>query len=145
MNGGHSGSFLKRIVLAGALISILAIGFYGYQVWVAVSQDLVWKRKVKRQINIEETRAWALEVAKQANFYGPVTEHQTFLTNAPTYLLRNYKRRPYLGLGPDCIHLRYGGGMYSWGLTIGVTNLPPSSARGNNVEVWAPGIYFWNQ
>lgn len=67
------------------------------------------------------------------------------LTNAPAYLLKgNYKRNPDAMVGYECIHLIYGGGLYHWGLTVGSTNLPASSARGSHAEKWAEGIYFWN-
>ncbi|HMP82126.1 MAG TPA: hypothetical protein PKA41_05390 [Verrucomicrobiota bacterium] len=133
------------IVAIFACIIIFAVVVWFVQIFVAMHQDSIWKRKVRRQINLEETRAWALSVLKQADPYGPYKSQQDFLTNAPAYLLKqNYKRNPYIIVSFECVHLRYGGGMYDWGLTIGDTNLPAHVARSRNVEQWSPGIYFWN-
>ena len=108
-----------------------------------LAQDEIWAAKVKREMNFDETRAWASAVIQQATAIEDYTKLQTFLTNAPTCLLKNYKHRPFMLPGPDCIHLTYGGGFYHWGLTIGATNLPASSARGGNVKQWSAGIYYW--
>lgn len=137
-------SIFETWQVVGAVIIVLAVFFYSRGCWSALHQDDVWKRKVKRQINLEEVRGWALAVMKQGDPYGPVTVHQTFLTNAPSYLIKNYKHQPYVRVGFDCIELSYGGGMYSWGLTIGQTNLASPARSGKYAEQWAPGIYFWS-
>lgn len=137
----------RRLILV-CTTSVLVLVCFG--LWVReraiyrfIAQDRIWASKVRKQINPEEARALALSVLAQADPYGPVTEHQTFLTNAPSYLLNNYRHQPYVIHGIDCVHLSYGGGMYSWGLTIGPTNMPGTYVRGQRKEKWADGIYFW--
>ena len=132
-------------VSLGVVALIVGVGWWSRQraIYRFLNQDTIWAEKVRAQINFDETRAWALSVVKQADPEGPVTEHQSFLTNAPGYLLKNYKSRPYVMHRYDFIHLRYGGGLYSWGLTIGATNLEARFAEGSGAEQWAPGIYYW--
>ena len=138
----------RRLVFSASigLVLLVATAWWAREraIYRFLHQDRIWSSKVRRQINFEETRTWALRVIEEADPYGPVTEHQTFLTNAPRDLLNNYKHRPHVTHGFDCIHLSYGGGMYGWGLTIGATNLPAGSARGRHAEQWSPGIYFWD-
>ena len=81
---------------------------------------------------------------KLADSSNAMANNQTFLTNAPRYLLKYYKGSPQVIIGEDCIPLRYGGGMYDWGLTIGATNLPVRAAWGGHVEQWWPGVYYWS-
>jgi hypothetical protein len=131
--------------LAGIAI-LLALAWWKERVeYRFIAQDKIWATKVKKEINFEETRAWALGAIKRANPDGPFLKFRDFLTNAPACVLKkNYKRNPDILINEVSVHLIYGGGLYHWGLTIGDTNLSPDMARGRNAEQWAPGIYFWN-
>lgn len=127
-----------------ALLAILVVVVFFGQFLIGLQQDKIWKWKVRRQANENEIRAWALAAMKLAPQVEMVMDNRTFLTNAPAYLTNNYKWLPILVFDPNCIRLTYGGGMYHWGLTIGETNLPASAARGQHVEQWWPGIYYWD-
>jgi len=136
---------LERSILGAAFIALLVLGFFSWLTYRSLAQDKIWASRVRRQINPEETRAWALKSIALGDYGIAGAEAKFLLTNAPAYLLKkNYKRNPDVMVGHECIHLRYGGGLYSWGLTIGQTNLPASRARGSPAEKWADGIYFWN-
>ena len=137
---------IHPLILWGLVIVALFAAFTCLSFYHFLFQDRIWASKVRKQIDPEETRAWAVKAVTFAEYGTAGAQAKFLLTNAPAYLLKkNYKRNPDVIVGHECIHLRYGGGMYSWGLTIGATNLPADRARGQNVELWSPGIYFWNQ
>lgn len=136
--------FLARGIVFSVVTLLCIFGCWSWLAWRGLHQDEIWATKVRKQINFDETRTWALNALRLTDY--DTVEARFLLTNAPVYLLKkNYKRNPDILVGFECIHLRYGGGMYSWGLTIGASNLPESRARGHNVKRWVPGIYYWNQ
>ena len=131
----------RKWVIFGAILilMVLAVGYM-----LVFGQDKIWKWKVRRQAVESEIRAWGMNVINMTDPTGSPTGSKRFFTNAPSYLLNSYSKSPHLILDFDCVHLVYGGGLYTWGLTIGATNLPPGSTKGAHVDQWWPGIYFWN-
>ena len=142
-------SIARRLkFIAGLAVTIFILVWFG-RVLLAFHQDKVWAFKVRGKLNADATRQWALNTRQ---FYSPTNDYrmfETWLTNAPKVLVENYRRPPMVlaqdfGDGTYCVSLRYGGGMYDWGVTIGDTNLPLTLGRGRHVEPWAPGINFWS-
>ena len=134
-------------------IGVLAVVASGIAFMMPLHQDNFWAFQVRRELNYNDARKWALDSLKS---YSP-TNNQNFrdwLTNAPEPLLSNYRSRPQIIVDEFfdhqrsdvayCVSLRYGGGMYDWGITVGDTNLPANQARERNVKVWAPGINYWH-
>ena len=145
-----SKSLFQTWQITGATVFILVVAICAHRFWASLHQDDIWKKKVKRQIDIEEVRNWALRAMQ---FYSPSNaggNFQSLLTNAPQALLENYRHRPQVILEANeagngcCVRLRYGGGMYDWGLTIGASDLSTNYVLGKRIEQWAPGIYYWN-
>ena len=138
-NGKECIQFLIVAVVLVAAFIAAERSFYHF-----LYQDRVWAAKVRKQINYDEARSWALSALALAEYGDSSPTAKFLLTNAPACLLKkNYKRNPDILIGFECVHLIYGGGMYHWGLTIGATNLPSSSARHEPAEKWADGVYFW--
>lgn len=129
---------------------MLVLACYAVVVWRAFHRDSIWWNKVQKELNPEDARRWALNAMTFYNTNLFDLDFKTWLTNAPAPLLNNYERGPQVIVQDDgtgkasWINLRYGGGMYDWGLTIGATNLESRWARGRHIEMWAPGIYFWS-
>jgi hypothetical protein len=125
----------------------VAFGFFAFGL-LPLHKDKIWAFEVQRKLNPAVTRAWATNAMK---FYSRTSDFNTFktwLTNAPAVLTNSYSRLPTVFVSEEdgeavCLQLRYGGGMYDWGLTIGQTNLPSSYARGKKTERWSDGIYYW--
>ena len=112
-------------------------------------KDKIWAFEVKGKLDPAALRIWAQNAMAS---YSPTSDFimiGSWLTNAPAVLTNSYSRPPMVLVSEDddgkavCLHLRYGGGMYDWGLTIGETNLPASHARGKKPERWWDGIYYW--
>src|SRR6185369_7488387 len=96
----------ERAILIGAFITLLVLGFLSWLTYRSLAQDRIWASKVRRQINPEETRAWALQSIALADYGIAGAEAKSLLTNAPAYLLKkNYKRNPDVMVGYECIHL----------------------------------------
>ena len=142
-----AGSRYRLGLVVGSAVGVFMLIFAG-RIVLALHQDKVWVWKVRGKLDVEETRRWALNTRQ---FHSPTGDHRTFgawLTNAPKVLVENYRRPPMVMAqnydGTYFVSLRYGGGMYDWGLTIGDTNLPSTLGRGARVKQWAPGINYWN-
>ncbi len=128
-------------------IIAVALSFFAFGL-LPLHKDKVWAFEVRGKLDPVATRSWATNALK---FYSKTSDFGTFktwLTNAPAVLTNSYSRLPSVFVSEQdgeavCIHLRYGGGMYDWGLTIGDTNLSSGYARSQKPERWADGIYYW--
>jgi hypothetical protein len=140
---------MSKIVSLLVLLLVGAAAVYSSRIWNALTEEVRWGRHVRKELPIEAARVWALSSLR---YYSRDADQRTFaawLTNAPAPLTNRYRRLPTVTVDSRdekfvCLHLRYGGGMYSWGLTLGQTNLPIDMARSTKAEAWAPGVYFWS-
>lgn len=127
-----------------AVAAVIICCFLAWFIYLQLlRQDTLWKWKVRKKINPNELRAWAFQVISNTQPRFDAEIAQTMLTNAPAYIAHSYRYRPSVVPTFNCVHVRYGGGFYSWGLTIGDTNLTGEWARGHPAEEWAPGVYYW--
>ena len=135
-------TFAITIGITAVALSIFAFGL------LPLHKDKIWAFEVQRKLNPVATRAWAINAMKFYSRTSDFSIFKTWLTNAPAVLINSYPRLPSVLVSEEdgeavCLHLRYGGGMYDWGLTIGQTNLPSSYARGKKSVRWSDGIYYW--
>jgi hypothetical protein len=129
-------------------IGILAVALSLFIGMLPLHRDKVWAFEVQRGLDFEGARVWATNAMRFYSRDANAGTFNTWLTNAPAILTDSYSRLPSVLVSeengePVCLHLRYGGGMYDWGLTIGQTNLPAFHARGKDPRRWAAGFYSW--
>ena len=152
--GSNDAGTLKLLakIFGGVILALAGFAFalFLLMFWLPVHQADAGYRKIKRTVNPEDLRAWALEAIKKTSATNgmhreiPPSEMPVYLRNLYATPPEMASAEPKIEQDGGNVFIMWGGGFFGWGFQIGPTNFVVTThEHGPRVFEVAPGIYYF--